>query len=143
MTQAFQLVPPSNRVNRLYLGDCRDVMASLPAASIDLIYADPPFFTGRDQGAFDDTWRAGISEYLRWLRPRLRAMKRLLTPTGSLFVHLDWHAGHYVKVALDRIFGYDNFRNEIVWHYGSGGRARSFFPRKHDVILWYTRSQKW
>jgi DNA modification methylase len=69
-------------------------------------------------------------------------MKRLLKPTGSICVHLDWHASHYVKVEMDKIFGYDNFKNEIVWHYESGGRATHFFSRKHDIILWYGRGSE-
>ena len=79
--------------------------------------------------------------YLVWLNARLYEMKRLLKPTGSIYVHLDWHASHYVKVEMDKIFGYDNFLNEIVWHYSSGGRATRFFARKHDVLLWYSKGK--
>ena len=64
-----------------------------------------------------------MSDYLDWLRPRLEKMRRLLTNSGSIYVHCDWHASHYIKVEMDKIFGYDRFINEIVWHYESGGRA--------------------
>src|SRR5690606_26884593 len=70
-------------------------------------------------------------------------MKRLLKPTGSLFIHLDWHASHYVKCELDKIFGYDNFRCEIVWRRGKGATrtASAQLPRNHDSILWYSKSK--
>jgi site-specific DNA-methyltransferase (adenine-specific)/adenine-specific DNA-methyltransferase len=127
-------------------------MRRLPAESIDLIYIDPPFFSGRDHNgrsrdgearSYSDVWHGGMRGYLDWFGERLAEMRRLLARRGSLFVHLDWHASHYVKCELDRLFGYANFRNEIVWHYGSGGRAATAFPRKHDLILWYTRSGEW
>jgi adenine-specific DNA-methyltransferase len=70
-------------------------------------------------------------------------MKRLLKLTGAICVHLDWHAAHYVKVEMDKIFGYDLFRNEIVWHYESGGRSSKRFTRKHDVILWYSKTDNY
>jgi site-specific DNA-methyltransferase (adenine-specific)/adenine-specific DNA-methyltransferase len=154
--------------NRLIEGDCLAVMRALPAESIDLIYVDPPFYSGRDYrlpdardaaaaaeasageatangtaATFVDRWEGGLGTYLAWLTPRLQEMHRLLRPTGSLFVHLDWHAVHYVKCVLDGIFGYARFRNQIVWHYASGGRATTSFPHKHDLILWYSRSDTW
>jgi len=138
--------------NRLVLGDCLEVMRQVPAASLDLIYVDPPFATGRHQrgsartsGApsYSDVWEGGLDSYLPWLHARLAQMHRLLKPGGSLFLHLDWRAVHHAKVILDDIFGEPNFRNELIWHYGSGGRARRFFHRKHDVILWYSRTGRW
>ena len=131
MPAPFKEISLPSGSGRLFRGDCLDVTAALPAGSIDLIYLDPPFFTGREQRAavvgkvrsFADTWQGGMPEYLAWLTPRLAGIRRLLTARGSLFVHLDWHASHYVKCALDGLFGAANFRNEIVWHYGSGGRA--------------------
>ncbi len=138
--------------NRLYLGDNLDVMRSLPCESIDLIYADPPFFSGRSYGLnpssegsqphFRDQWPQGLEGYLAWLVERLREMRRLLRPSGSLFLHLDWHAVHYAKVEMDRIFGYDHLQNEIVWSYHSGGGSRRRYGRKHDTLLWYTASRE-
>jgi DNA modification methylase len=114
-------------------------MRTLESASIDLIYADPPFFTRRQHRAFSDVW-PGVAAYVEWLEPRLGEMHRLLKPTGSLVVHCDWHASHYLKVALDRIFGYERFVNEIVWCYKSGGASpKRRFSRKHDVLLWYAK----
>jgi len=115
-------------------------MRTLPDAAVDLIYADPPFFTRRQHGSFNDQWPGGIAVYIEWLDARLREMHRLLKPDGSLIVHCDWHASHYIKVALDRIFGYQRFVNEVVWCYKSGGASpKRRFSRKHDVLLWYTK----
>ncbi|MBI2760823.1 MAG: site-specific DNA-methyltransferase [Chloroflexi bacterium] len=138
--------PAEPAVNRLIHGDNLHVMRSLPDSSIDLIYIDPPFFTGRTQGsadgagAFGDTWDGDILRYLDWLTPRLAEMRRLLTPAGSIYVHLDWHAVHYVKVEMDRLFGADCFLNDIAWLYGLGGSSARYWPRKHDRLLWYSRT---
>lgn len=137
--------------NRLFFGDNLHIMRQLPSNSIDLIYIDPPFFSGRNYNvifgdknevrSFTDIWEGGMPGYLVWLNARLFEMKRLLKDTGSIYVHLDWHASHYVKVEMDKIFGVDNFQNEIVWHYESGGRATRFYSRKHDVVLWYGKNK--
>ena len=75
------------------------------------------------------------------LYPRLVLMRELLSERGSIYVHVDWHCGHYVKILLDEIFGKENFRNEIIWCYKSPGKAKNFFKRKHDVILFYAKSE--
>ncbi len=138
--------------NRLIFGDNLHVMRMLPSNSIDLIYIDPPFFSGRNYNvvfgdanevrSFTDIWEGGMPGYLTWLNARLLEMKRLLKPTGSIFVHVDWHAAHYVKIELDKIFGYDNFRNEIVWYYAQGGKSKKHFARKHDTIFWYSKHKQ-
>jgi adenine-specific DNA-methyltransferase len=143
---------PDIEPNRLFFGDNLHVMRLLPPESIDLIYIDPPFFSGRnynvifgDQNevrSFTDIWEGGMPGYLTWLNARLLEMKRLLKPTGSIYVHLDWHASHYVKVELDKIFGYENFRNEIVWCYSGGGVPKKDFAKKHDVIHRYTKTDE-
>ena len=159
LPNAFQVIDrvsfgtPAADPNRLYLGDCLHVMRQLPSEEIDLIYIDPPFFSGRDHSAssgdrndgrsFSDTWEFGLEGYLVWLTMRLLEMKRLLKPSGSIVVHLDWHASHYAKVEMDKIFGYDNFQNEIIWCYRGGGVSKKRFGRKHDVLLWYTKGPKW
>ncbi len=135
--------------NQLFWGDNLHIMRMLPSESIDLIYIDPPFFSGKQYNvifgdenevrSFSDIWDGGMPTYLIWLNARLLEMKRLLKPTGSIYVHLDWHASHYVKVEMDKIFGYDNFRNEIIYCYGGGGIPAKDFPRKHDTILRYTK----
>jgi len=141
--------------NRLFWGDNLHVMRMLPSNSVDLIYIDPPFFSGRnynvifgDQNevrSFTDIWEGGMPGYLVWLNARLLEMKRLLKPTGSLYFHLDWHASHYVKCEIDKIFGYDNYVSEIIWQ-RSGGRTNvNRFPIVHDTIFWYSKSTefKW
>lgn len=141
--------PPA--ASRIIHGDNLEVMRGLPDESIDLVYADPPFFTGARKvararngdasgHAFDDTWAGDLAGYVAWMSERLSEMHRLLTPCGVLYLHCDWHAGHYLKVELDRIFGRERFQNEIVWHYGLGAsNARRHFLRKHDTILVYAR----
>ena len=139
--------------NRLIWGDNLHVMRQIPSNSIDLIYADPPFFSGRQYNvmwgdanevrSFNDIWEGGLTGYLIWLNARLYEMKRLLKPTGSIYVHCDWHASHYIKVEMDKIFGYDNFRNEIVWHYEKWTASSKSFQRNHDVVFFYSKSNNW
>ena len=141
---------PALDSNRLIWGDNLHVMRTLPSESIDLIYIDPPFFSNRiynviwgdshEERSFSDIWVGGLDGYLIWLNARLYEMKRLLKPTGSIYVHCDWHASHYIKVEMDKIFGYENFRNEIVWCYTGPSNTQRWFPRKHDVILFYAKS---
>jgi len=137
--------------NRLFWGDNLHVMRQLPKESIDLIYIDPPFFSGREYNvifgdqnelrSFSDIWKGGMPGYLIWLNARLYEMKRLLRKTGSLMLHCDLHASHYIKIEIDKIFGHDLLQNEIIWSYRSGGGSKRRYGRKHDVIFWYTRAE--
>ncbi|MDX6568403.1 MAG: hypothetical protein QOH15_981 [Gaiellales bacterium] len=126
--------------------DAGDLLALVPAAAIDLVYLDPPFGTGiartgRRGAGYADALPSGIDGYITWLRTLLAECHRVLRPSGSLFLHLDWRASHRARVVLDELFGEACFRNEIVWHYGLGGGAPSdAFARKHDTILFYARS---
>ena len=155
-TQIVERVPlgaPDLEPNRLLWGDNLHVMRQLPNASVDLVYIDPPFFSNRvynviwgdeqEKRSFDDIWEGGLDGYLIWLNARIHEMKRLLKPTGSIYVHCDWHASHYIKREMDKIFGYDNLVSEVTWSYGSasGGRAGGSKPVKgHDTIFWYAKS---
>lgn len=118
------------------MGHCRE-------GSFDMIYMDPPFFTNRaifrNGAAYNDRWES-IEEYVRWLSERFTAARKLLRDTGTIFVHMDWHAVHYAKVLLDEIFGYSNFLNEIIWYYRTGGVSKRHLSRKHDNILVYAKS---
>ena len=121
------------------LGDNLDVLPGLPAGRFDLIYIDPPFNTGKTQRRATHRYADTFDDYLGFLGPRLREAHRLLAPTGSLFVHLDYREVHYVKVLLDEIFGRDCFQNEIIWAYDYGARSTKRWSTKHDNILWYSR----
>jgi DNA modification methylase len=155
--EAMEMISP----NSLILGDNLKAMASLLPEleeQFDLIYVDPPFLTGKAYAArigrnedsrrpsewattdgYNDTWDDPTS-YLDMLYARINLMYRLLAPTGSLYLHLDWHISAYAKVLLDEIFGPDRFLNEIVWVYHGPSPIRSAFKRKHDTILVYTKS---
>jgi DNA modification methylase len=135
----------------IYCGDCLVKLKGMESESVDLIYIDPPFNSNRDYSAsakatddrrFNDKFD-GVDAYLRYMKPRLQELHRVLKPTGSFYYHCDWHASHYVKVLLDSpdLFGYANFQNEIVWCYRSGGASpRKRFSRKHDIILFYSKT---
>jgi len=141
--------PGNGDTNKIFWGDNLHIMRMLQSESIDLIYLDPPFFSGRNYNvifgdenevrSFSDIWDGGLPTYLIWLNARLLEIKRLLKPTGSIYVHLDWHASHYVKVEMDKIFGYENFINEIVWCYTGPRKSHKAFSRKHDIILSYSK----
>lgn len=140
--------------NRLILGDnglTLPILLHEFIGQINLIYIDPPFMTGRNfnngaQLAYSDKWNNNLDAYLQWLYETFQALKLLLSSKGSLYVHLDWRVTHYAKVILDEVFaskahsGGPGFKNEIIWHYQSGGRSQKRFARKHDTILFYTNS---
>ena len=156
--------PGASPENQLILGDNLQVMSALLAefeGRINLIYADPPFFSnrrypmriGRGEDSrnpkewqlaegYPDHW-TDLNAYLDMLYPRLSLMYRLLAPTGTLYLHLDWHASAYARLILDEIFGSDRLLNEIVWIYHGPSPIRSAFNRKHDTILIYTKSDEY
>jgi DNA modification methylase len=150
--------------NRLIHGDNLAVMAALLPeyeGRIDLIYADPPFFTNRAYSArigrgedsrhpelwslapgYADSW-AGLDDYLDFLYRRLALMHRLLAPNGTLYLHLDWHANSYARLLLDEIFGPDHLLNEIIWTYHGPSAIRRAFNRKHDTLLAYVKGDRY
>lgn len=138
--------------NKLYRGDNLEILATLPEESVDLIYIDPPFFSNQNYEiiwgdeaeirSFEDRWEGGINVYVEWMRERCVELHRILTTTGSMYLHCDWHAGHYLKVMMDEIFHPKNFRNEIIWHYKRWTAASRIFQRMHDTIFWYSKSNK-
>ena len=124
-------------MNQLFQGDNLEILHNMPGGSVDLICTDPPFNTGKDWGAFDDRWQS-LDEYLKFMEARAVEMRRVLKDTGSLYLHCDPTASHYLKVMLDSVFGIKQFRNEIVWCYPPYGiPPKVGFHRRHDVILFY------
>jgi DNA modification methylase len=141
-------------INKLILGDNLEILRTIESESVDLIYLDPPFFSNRnyeviwgDSGeirSFEDRFSGGIDHYISWLKERVIEMHRILKQTGSFYLHCDWHADAYIRVfILDKIFGENNFRNEIIWCYKSGGASKNFFSKKHDTIFFYSKSKKY
>jgi site-specific DNA-methyltransferase (adenine-specific) len=122
-------------------GDNAHVLDLLPAGMFDMAYADPPFNTGKHQRRGDHGYADAFDNYEAFLIPRLARVRELLADHGTLYVHLDWREHHYVKVALDEVFGRDCFLNEIVWAYDFGGRPRRRWPAKHDTILVYVKDR--
>lgn len=151
--------------SRLILGDnvdcMRDLLMQGYAGKLNLIYIDPPFFTKskfnatvnvRDaNGAghrirhlvFDDRFERSLEYYIENLTVRILLMRELLADDGLLWIHLDWHSSHYVKIVLDELMGEKNFVNEIIWHYKSGGSGKKHFSRKHDTLLVYSKTKKY
>jgi DNA modification methylase len=139
--------------NKLILGDNLDILKTLKDESVDLIYIDPPFFSNRNYEvvfgdeaeirSFEDRWEGGINVYVEWMRERMRELHRVSKPTGSFYLHCDYHASHHLRVMLDEVFGKDNFQNEIIWYYRGGGIAKGRFGRRHDNIYFYTKGDKW
>jgi DNA modification methylase len=144
-------------VNKLILGDNLEILKKMDSESVDLIYLDPPFFSNRnyeviwgDEGevrSFQDRWSGGMEHYISWLKERVEQMHRILKPTGSIFLHCDWHADAYIRVMiLDRIFGYENFRNLIIWKrknsVGQSNQKSSQFGYNTDSIYFYSKSKK-
>jgi site-specific DNA-methyltransferase (adenine-specific) len=149
----------------IFVGDNLVVLNRLPTESVDLIYIDPPFNTHKmrtytrlrtdkdpsgDRTGFGgkryrssargtQQYADSFEDYISFLEPRLNRAYNLLTPTGSLFFHIDYRESHYCKILLDKIFGRDCFQNEIIWAYDYGGRSKTKWPCKHDTIFWYTK----
>jgi site-specific DNA-methyltransferase (adenine-specific) len=138
--------------NVIYCGDNLDVLPKyVDPDSVDLIYIDPPFNTSRkyevfwgeaqERRAFEDRFGDAMT-YLDWMRPRIRELYRALKPTGSFYYHCDWHASHYIKVELDRVFGFNNFQNEIIWKRQTAHSDAGRYGHLHDTILFYTKSNR-
>ncbi len=139
-------------MNKLILGDCLEVLKTLESETIDLIYIDPPFFSNRtyeviwgDKGevrSFEDRFSGGIDHYIAWLKERVTELHRILKPTGSIFVHCDWHANAEIKVfILNKIFWGNNFRGEIIWQrHNAHNDAKKKLAVLKDTIWYYSKS---
>ena len=149
----------------IYLGDCLEITSTFESGSFDLIYIDPPFNTGKvqsrkrlktvrdergDRTGFqgkryktqiigESSFSDSFDDFMTFVEPRLREAHRLLSPQGSFFFHIDYRESHYCKVLLDKIFGRESFKNEIVWAYDYGARSKKRWSAKHDNIFWYAK----
>jgi hypothetical protein len=152
-------------VERIVLGDNLPLLRELEEGSVQMVYADPPFNTGRtqerrtlaavasengDRTGFggrryattllqQSSYRDSFDDYLGFLEPRLRELRRVLSPEGTLYLHLDYREAHYAKLLLDELFGRACFLNELIWAYDYGAKSRRRWPQKHDTILVYVR----
>ena len=163
--------------NTFYHGDCLFILRhDIATESIDLIYLDPPFYTGKIQKgvwhpdamevSYEDSkrfwsekadvmrekapkWlrhiaiqRPDFASYLYYMMERLQVCHKVLKGVGSIYLHCDWRASHYLKMIMDEVFGDDNFQNEIVWSYRTGGATKTRWGRKHDIILYYGKGSR-
>ncbi len=167
-TDRLQKGDPFGKLEIIF-GDNLPALRELASSSFDLVYIDPPFNTGKvqartrvrtvqDQDGGDRTGFQGrryrtvkvgsasfadnFDDFIEFMEPRLEEARRLLTPTGSFFLHIDCREVHYCKILLDHIFGRDSFMNEIIWAYDYGGRSKRKWSAKHDNILWYVKDPR-
>ena len=152
-------------MDAILLGDNLPLLRELADGSVQMVYADPPFNTGRtqarrtlatvaaadgDRTGFggrryatrllnESSYRDAFDDYLAFLEPRLRQLQRVLAAEGTLYLHLDYRESHYVKLLLDEVFGRDHFLNELIWAYDYGAKPRRRWPQKHDTILVYVK----
>jgi DNA modification methylase len=154
----------NNWINKIFWGDNMQVMSHLLKeyrGQIDLICIDPPFDSKADykkkielkgnkiendrtsfeEKQYTDIWTN--DEYLQFMYERLILLRELLSDTGSIIVHVDSSVGHYLKIIMDEVFGNSNFRNEIIWGYSGGSAVKSYYPKKHDNLFWYTKTNEW
>ncbi|MBD5523073.1 MAG: site-specific DNA-methyltransferase [Lachnospiraceae bacterium] len=136
-------------LNNVYCGDCYELMRQLDSDTIDAIYMDPPFFTQETQKlsskegveySFTDSWE-NMDDYVAYTKTRLQECKRVLKRTGSIFVHCDRNASHYLKIALDEIFGVTNFQSEIVWSYRRWSNSKKGLLNNHQIIFFYSKTK--
>jgi DNA modification methylase len=143
---------PGERTGVIYRDDNLARLREFGPATVDLIYLDPPFFSNKNYEviwgdesevrSFKDRWKGGIGHYIGWMRERVEQMHRVLKPTGSLYLHCDSNASHYLKVMLDEIFGEERFRNEIIWKRANSHNDPKRFGRISDTILYYAKGSK-
>lgn len=137
-------------LNNVFLSDCLSFMKKIEDETVDVIYLDPPFFSQTTQklstknnkiNSFDDRWDT-VSDYIYFLKIRFIEMKRILKKEGTIFVHCDKFASHYIRVLLDEIFGYNNFINEIIWSFKKWSNSKNGLQNNHQNIFWYSKSSK-
>ena len=132
-------------VDKIIFGNATRQLKKIPDNHVQLVYLDPPFFTERNFNSFTDKWR-NLEQYLNFMTDILKESRRVLDKTGSLYLHCDLHASHYLKVELDKIFGRKHFRNEIIWKrhnaHSDTKQGAKMFGRIHDTIFHYSKTDK-
>lgn len=151
--KAGRSMAPSPDTGVLYCDDNLARLRHMPGQSIDLVYLDPPFFSNQvyeviwgdeaEVRSFEDRWEGGIHHYVDWMRQRITELHRILKPTGTLYLHCDPHASHYLKIMLDDVFGASNFRSEVIWKRSSSHNSANRWAPVHDVIFMYTRGSSY
>ena len=136
--------------NYVIFGDCLDWLDQIPKESVDMCYIDPPFFSnatyekiwgnGWERRCFEDRFKT-VNHYAKWMEDRVIKIKKCLKSTGSIFLHCDHRANYKLRTVLDKIFNKDNFINELIWSYRTGGNSPRYFARKHDTIFWYSKEK--
>ena len=128
--------------NRVILSDNLEALRSIQESSIDLIYSDILYGTGKNFDAYQDI-KAKKQDILDHYEPRISEMKRVLKKTGQIYLQMDWRIVHWIRCIMDDVFGYNNFRNEIIWQYNSAPRTKNSFSKRHDTILRYSKTGKY
>jgi DNA modification methylase len=128
--------------HKIICGDCIEEMDEMESKSVDLIYSDSPFGDNGTDMFFNIHWNS-IQDYLEWMEPKIRECYRVLKDTGSMYLHCDWHANAHLRILMDKIFGENNFRNEIIWCYSTSGRGKKEFSKKHDTIFFYSKTAEY
>jgi len=136
-------------MNKLLLGNCKEILKSIESNSVDLVYMDPPFFTQKEHSllnrdntmeySFSDKW-SNLDEYLNFIKEVLIESRRILKNTGSLFLHCDKTASHYLRIKLDETFGFDKFQSEIIWNYKRWSNSRKGLLCGHQTIFFYSKT---
>ena len=134
---------PEDFINKIILGDCLYVLPNIPDEVVDLIYLDPPFGENNIDALYGLKWR-DKAHYIDWMQERLVECKRVLKSMGSIYLHCDYHSNAHLRIMMDDIFGEKNFRNEIIWCYSGREKPNMMmFSRKHDNILFYTKTNNY
>ena len=138
--------------NKIYQGDCKDVLLKIPESSVDLVYLDPPFFANRqseviwndgsEEALFKERRKGGILTFVAWMKLRMYLIRKVLKDTGSVYLHCDYRAVHYLRQMMDEVFE-DNFRNDIIWGFRTGGAGGREYAKKHNNLLFYTKTKKY
>ncbi len=126
-------------MNTVHHDQALNVLVSLKDETVDLVYVDPPFGTGKVQSAHGMSYDDSSKGYLEFLSAHIKEFHRVLKTSGTMYLHLDWRYVHWARVACDVRFGAENFLNEVIWAYDFGGRGKDRWPRKHDTILVYAK----